>query len=96
LQAREAHNDVEKRYRNRLKACFERLLAVLPVARLQNATDETAAITLGQYFSRGQVLDAAMEHILRLENEVKLLKAGNAQILKNVAKLEERGTRVTV
>ncbi|UPK91463.1 hypothetical protein LCI18_002398 [Fusarium solani-melongenae] len=71
IRARECHNLVEKLYRNRLKAQFEALLAVLPVSQPLDCTRPiTGNAQQGQYFSRGQVLDAARERILELEKEI--------------------------
>lgn len=71
MRARECHNLVEKQYRNRLKAQFEALLAVLPVSQPLDCTRPiTGNAQRGQYFSRGQVLDAARERILTLEEEI--------------------------
>ncbi|KAM5350319.1 hypothetical protein ACJ41O_006824 [Fusarium nematophilum] len=86
--ARECHNMVEKQYRSRLKAQFESLLAVLPVAQPLDHTDQIAAVNPGQCFSRGQVLDAARETILRLQNEIETLTAGRDQLARDLATLE--------
>jgi len=43
LRARMKHKRVEKQYRNRLNAQFERLLSVLPADRFHNSDDGDAA-----------------------------------------------------
>ncbi|KAI8648708.1 BHLH domain-containing protein [Fusarium keratoplasticum] len=86
--ARECHNMVEKQYRSRLKAQFESLLAVLPVAQPLDHTDQIAAVNPGQCFSRGQVLDAARETILRQQNEIETLTAGRDQLARDLSTLE--------
>ncbi|KAG7414774.1 hypothetical protein DER46DRAFT_685222 [Fusarium sp. MPI-SDFR-AT-0072] len=85
LEARECHNNVEKKYRTRLKLRFERLLAVLEASKLRDkpvGEDDSEAPGFG--YSRGEVLDAARQRILTLEDEnrylaseVKNLKEGS-------------------
>jgi len=70
LQARECHNNVEKQYRTRLKLRFERLLAVLEACKVRDEAvgdGDSEAPDFG--YSRGEVLDAARQRILTLEEE---------------------------
>ncbi|KAH7150638.1 hypothetical protein DER46DRAFT_664595 [Fusarium sp. MPI-SDFR-AT-0072] len=74
LQARESHNNVEKKYRTRLKLRFERLLAVLQASKLKSEGVAKGESEEPEYcYSRGEVLDAARQHILTLEEENKRL-----------------------
>ncbi|KAI8652342.1 BHLH domain-containing protein [Fusarium keratoplasticum] len=86
--AREGHNLAEKQYRIRLKAQFEALLAVLPVAKKSNDVDQASRVIQGQCFSRGEVLDAARETILKQENEIEALTAKRDQLERDMATLE--------
>ncbi|KAI7769394.1 hypothetical protein LZL87_012835 [Fusarium oxysporum] len=73
-QARECHNNVEKQYRIRLKLRFERLLTVLPASRREDENPgELKPLEMNYCLSRGDVLDAARQHILALEEENKRL-----------------------
>ncbi|KAH6874208.1 hypothetical protein B0T10DRAFT_499351 [Thelonectria olida] len=85
--AREYHKLVEKQYRTRLRAHFEALLAVLPVAQPLDDADQIAAVNPGQCLSRGQLLDTARGTILRLEKEVEILSAGRDQLSRDLATL---------
>lgn len=86
--ARKCHNLVEKQYRTRLKVQFENLLAVLPTAQDSDSVDKDATGNPGRYLSRGQVLDAARERILKLENEVELSTLRRNRLLKDMARME--------
>ncbi|EXA32449.1 hypothetical protein FOVG_16285 [Fusarium oxysporum f. sp. pisi HDV247] len=86
--ARKCHNLVEKQYRTRLKAQFENLLAVLPTAQDPDSVDKDATGNPGRYLSRGQVLDAARERILKLENEVELSTLRRNWLLKDMERME--------
>ncbi|QKD59055.2 uncharacterized protein FOBCDRAFT_297762, partial [Fusarium oxysporum Fo47] len=86
--ARKCHNLVEKQYRTRLKAQFENLLTVLPTAQDPDYVDKDATGNPGRYLSRGQVLDAARERILKLENEVELSTLRCNRLLKDIARME--------
>lgn len=86
--AREGHNLAEKQYRIRLKAQFEALLAVLPVANKSNDVGPSPRVIQGQCFSRGEVLDAARETILKQENEIEALTAKRDQLERDMATLE--------
>jgi hypothetical protein len=70
-RARNCHNNIEKKYRARLKQGFERLLAVLytsmPPISLMGS--ESKSPDAGYCYSRGEVLDAAMQRILALEED---------------------------
>lgn len=73
-QARDLHNNVEKQYRTRLKVRFERLLSVLQASMLKNETKSDDGLMKDDYcFSRGEVLDAAVQRILTLEEENRML-----------------------
>ncbi|KAJ3454209.1 hypothetical protein MRS44_018103 [Fusarium solani] len=87
--SRECHNLVEKQYRSRLKAHFEALLAVLPVAQPLGHADQIAAVSPGQCFSRAQVLDAARETIMGLQKENEILTIGRDQLARDLATLEK-------
>ncbi|KAF4333189.1 Allergen Fus c 3 [Fusarium beomiforme] len=70
LEARKNHNNVEKQYRTRLKLRFERLLAVLEPSKVRDEVageGDSEPPDLG--YSRGEVLDAASQRILTLEEE---------------------------
>jgi hypothetical protein len=86
--ARECHNLVEKQYRTRLKAQFENLLAVLPTPQDPNYAGKDATGNPGRYLSRGQVLEAARERIIKLENEVELSTLRRDRLLKDMARME--------
>ncbi|KAI6756153.1 hypothetical protein HG530_011889 [Fusarium avenaceum] len=73
-QARESHNNVEKQYRSRLKFRFERLLSVVQASMPKNESKSENGTVKDDYcFSRGEVLDAARDRILTLEEENKTL-----------------------
>ncbi|KAJ9419709.1 hypothetical protein QL093DRAFT_2591227 [Fusarium oxysporum] len=73
-QARECHNNVEKQYRTRLKLRFEKLLTVLQASRREDERPgEAKSLETNYCFSRGDVLDAARQRILALEEENKQL-----------------------
>ncbi|KAK7583485.1 hypothetical protein V3481_012773 [Fusarium oxysporum f. sp. vasinfectum] len=73
-RARECHNNVEKQYRTRLKLRFERLLMVLHTSRREEeGSEEGKSLQTGHCISRGEVLDAARQRILTLEEENKRL-----------------------
>ncbi|SPJ91934.1 uncharacterized protein FTOL_13588 [Fusarium torulosum] len=86
--ARECHNLVEKQYRTRLKAQFENLLAVLPTPQDPNYAGKDATGNPGRYLSRGQVLDAAKERIIKLEKEVELSTLRRDRLLEDMAQME--------
>ncbi|WKT54059.1 hypothetical protein QSH57_004643 [Fusarium oxysporum f. sp. vasinfectum] len=83
--ARECHNLVEKQYRNRLKAQFENLLAVLPTPQDPDYAGKDATGNPGRYLSRGQVLEAARERIIKLEKEVELSTLRRDRLLNDMA-----------
>lgn len=86
VRDRECHNLVEKQYRTRLKAQFEALLAVLLAAQPLGHHDGGASgAGLGQYLSRGQVLDAAKKRILRLEKELERVASERDRLLRDLA-----------
>lgn len=89
MRARECHNLVEKQYRCRLKAQFEALLAVLPVPHPLGHAGQIPSASRDQYFSRGQVLDAARERILQLEEAVEQAAAVRDRLLGGLAYLRQ-------
>jgi hypothetical protein len=69
-QARDSHNNVERQYRTRLKYHFERLLSVLQESMPKSQYKGKDGPVKDPYcFSRGEVLDAARQRILALEEE---------------------------
>ncbi|KIL88517.1 hypothetical protein FAVG1_08599 [Fusarium avenaceum] len=73
-RARECHNNVEKQYRTRLKLSFEGLLMVLQASRPEDkGSEEEESLGTNFCISRGEVLDAARQRILTLEEENKRL-----------------------
>ncbi|KAK4663277.1 hypothetical protein QC763_607150 [Podospora pseudopauciseta] len=88
-RARRNHNLVEKQYRNRLNAQFERLLAVLPLEQYKGghlgqgescdgfATDE-------KRMSKAEVLDLATRRIKALEMEKERLNRERKELLRNM------------
>uniref|UniRef100_A0A0C4BL12 BHLH domain-containing protein n=3 Tax=Fusarium oxysporum TaxID=5507 RepID=A0A0C4BL12_FUSOF len=70
LQARECYNNMEKQYRTRLKLRFEGLLAVLEACKMRDeAVGEGDPEAPDFGYSRGEVLDAARQRVLTLEEE---------------------------
>lgn len=68
--ARVSHNQVEKKYRNRLKGQFERLLSALPAEMtMGDSSDTTKAL------SKAEVLDLARRQICAMSAENDALKA---------------------
>ncbi|EXL65436.1 hypothetical protein FOPG_18340 [Fusarium oxysporum f. sp. conglutinans race 2 54008] len=73
-QARECHNNVEKQYRTRLKLRFESLLMAIQASRPKNDNvGGDDSVDADYCYSRGEVLDAARQRILTLEEENKRL-----------------------
>jgi hypothetical protein len=81
--ARNRHNQVEKRYCNRLNQHFERLIAVLPVARLRD-DDPQDGEQATQRLSKAEVLDIARRHIRSLETENSKLEAEGQQLVADI------------
>ncbi|KAM5364944.1 hypothetical protein ACJA88_012786 [Fusarium oxysporum] len=72
--ARESLNNVERDYRTRLKVRFEKLLRAVQESMFKNeTTDEDGSVRDDYRFSRGEVLDAARQRILALEEEKRRL-----------------------
>jgi hypothetical protein len=67
-RARNCHNNIEKKYRARLKQGFESLLAVLYTS-MPPMGNESKSLGAGYCYSRGEVLDAAVQRILALEED---------------------------
>ncbi|EXK25552.1 hypothetical protein FOMG_17794 [Fusarium oxysporum f. sp. melonis 26406] len=73
-QARECHNNVEKQYRTRLKLRFESLIMAIQGSRPKNDNvGGDDSVDADHCYSRGEVLDAARQRILTLEEENKRL-----------------------
>ncbi|CAG1959686.1 unnamed protein product, partial [Fusarium graminearum] len=73
-RARQCHNNIEKQYRTRLKLRFEELLMVLQASRPEDeGSQEEGSLGTNFCISRGEVLDAARQRILTLEEENKRL-----------------------
>jgi hypothetical protein len=70
-RARNCHNNIEKKYRARLKQGFERLLAVLYTSMppMNLTGNESKSLDAGYCYSRGEVLDAAVQRILAVEED---------------------------
>ena len=96
LRARRNHNNVEKQYRNRLNAQFERLLAALPADQRTGS----GGVGLGglnqvggegpngeKRMSKGEVLDLATRRINALEREKARLQQERHELQKNVEAL---------
>ncbi|QPC73156.1 hypothetical protein HYE68_003908 [Fusarium pseudograminearum] len=74
-KARNCHNKVEKQYRARLKTRFARLLAVLQASMPAQISDGNAigSLDANYAYSRGEVIDLAIERILTMQEENKRL-----------------------
>ncbi|KAG7404315.1 Allergen Fus c 3 [Fusarium oxysporum f. sp. rapae] len=73
-QARECHNNVDKQYRTRLKLRFESLLMAIQGSRPKNDNvGGDDSMDADHCYSRGEVLDAARQRILAMEEENKRL-----------------------
>lgn len=99
-RARRNHNIVEKQYRNRLNAQFERLLAVLPVEQCRAARAGGAAASAGagdrimsvgngsvgdeKRLSKAEVLDLATRRIRALEAEREKLCKERKELLSSL------------
>ncbi|RYC79511.1 hypothetical protein BFJ63_vAg17603 [Fusarium oxysporum f. sp. narcissi] len=82
--ARECHNNVEKQYRTRLKIRFEKLLMVLQASKLKNeGKGEDDSVDPDYSYSRGEVLDAARQRILALEEVNKCLTSQIKELKKS-------------
>jgi len=87
-QARDSHNNVEKQYRTRLKYHFEKLLLVLQESMPKSQYGGKDGSVRDPYcFSRGEVLDAARQRILALEEENKRL-ANQVELLRQGLMIE--------
>jgi len=97
-RARRNHNLVEKQYRNRLNAQFERLLAVLPVDQLrgngslsgdgkpEGSTIKSSSSHTNEEkrMSKAEVLDLATKRIRALEMDRDRLVRERKEILRNI------------
>ncbi|TPX07701.1 uncharacterized protein E0L32_010597 [Thyridium curvatum] len=89
-RARQSHNLVEKKYRNRLNAQFEQLLAVLPADQQREATTSSKRGSQDadeKRMSKGDVLDLARRRIRALEQEKARLQAERAALLETASSM---------
>ncbi|KAK1836571.1 hypothetical protein QBC39DRAFT_326585 [Podospora conica] len=95
-RARRNHNIVEKQYRNRLNAQFERLLAVLPSEEHGTPGDGTQDAEEGletasdRRMSKAEVLEVATRRIKALEVERRRLYRERRELLQNIEALTRR------
>lgn len=95
-RARRNHNIVEKQYRNRLNAQFERLLAVLPSENQRNPGDdsrdaeESHDTASDRRMSKAEVLEVATRRIKALEVERRRLYRERRELLQNIETLTRR------
>jgi len=83
-RTRNAHNIVEKQYRNRLNARFEALLNVLPPSlRSPGTGDGETEVRL----SKGDVLDMSTTYIRTLENQCSRLEREREELTSNIDRL---------
>jgi hypothetical protein len=85
-QPRQSHNLVEKRYRSRLKSHFESLLAVLPVPPSKDGHDHNSCT---HCFSRAEVLVAARDRIISLEEGFEVMAKERDQLQADVTLMDE-------
>ncbi|KAK4235750.1 hypothetical protein C8A03DRAFT_46159 [Achaetomium macrosporum] len=87
-RARRNHNLVEKQYRNRLNAQFERLLAVLPVDECRTRAGGMDRVESSgadeKRMSKAEVLDLATRRIRTLEVERNQLLRERRELLRNI------------
>ena len=95
-RARRNHNIVEKQYRNRLNAQFERLLAVLPSEHQRTPGDDTRDAeeshdtASDRRMSKAEVLEVATRRIKALEIERRRLYRERRELLQNIELLTRR------
>ncbi|KAK0743678.1 hypothetical protein B0T18DRAFT_188764 [Schizothecium vesticola] len=95
-RARRNHNIVEKQYRNRLNAQFERLLAVLPSEHQRTPGDdsrdaeESHDTASDRRMSKAEVLEVATRRIKALEVERRRLYREKRELLQNIESLTRR------
>ncbi|SPJ83617.1 uncharacterized protein FTOL_10133 [Fusarium torulosum] len=85
-QPRQSHNLVEKRYRSKLKSHFESLLAVLPVPPSKDDHDQKSC---NRCFTRAEVLVAARDRIISLEEGLEVMAKERDQLQADVALIDE-------
>lgn len=85
-QPRQSHNLVEKRYRSKLKSHFESLLAVLPVPPSKDDHEDKSCT---HCFSRAEVLVAARDRIISLEEGFEVMAKERDQLQADVALIDE-------
>ncbi|KAK3318821.1 hypothetical protein B0H66DRAFT_476034 [Apodospora peruviana] len=88
-RARQSHNLVEKQYRNRLNAQFERLLAALPADQRDGTGIDSdsmldAAASADKRLSKAEVLELATKRIRTLEKERERLQQEHGELMQNV------------
>jgi hypothetical protein len=87
IRARRAHSSVEKQYRNRLNAQFERLLAVLPRSNIGDEDVETQDPEGERRLGKAEVLRMAAKHIEMLDGDRKVLEKERKELTRNVENL---------
>lgn len=89
-RARRNHNLVEKQYRNRLNAQFERLLAVLPIDQYRHCSGsvtENGRITSildDKRMSKAEVLDLAVRRIRTLEADKERMQRDRREMVRRI------------
>ncbi|KAK4228601.1 hypothetical protein QBC38DRAFT_151404 [Podospora fimiseda] len=91
-RARRNHNLVEKQYRNRLNAQFERLLAVLPLDHYRGSSEHgehgcntlASSILDEKRMSKAEVLDLAVRRIRMLEAEKERMQRDRSEMIRRI------------
>lgn len=98
-RARRNHNLVEKQYRNRLNAQFERLLSVLPTDQQRrpgrSGDEDGSGGSDDKRMSKAEVLDCATRRIKELESERHYLQQERKELLKSMELMNGAIPRVT-
>jgi hypothetical protein len=85
-QPRQSHNLIEKQYRSRLKSHFESLLADLLVSPSKDGYDHNSYT---YRFGRAEVLVAARDRIISLEEGFEVIAKARDQLQANIALMDE-------
>ncbi len=92
-RARHNHNQVEKQYRNRLNAQFERLLGALPADMRHDAgggsDGDVASPADDRRMSKAEVLDLATRHIRSLEGERTALQVERNGLIEDIDNMQQ-------
>ncbi|KAK4170078.1 hypothetical protein QBC43DRAFT_307108 [Cladorrhinum sp. PSN259] len=91
-RARRNHNLVEKQYRNRLNAQFERLLAVLPLDQYRSSMSQgdtgrgilASSILDEKRMSKAEVLDLAVRRIRMLEADRERMQRDKREMVRRI------------